>query len=183
MDVLGIGILIKGKSGIGKSEVALDLLERKHRLVADDLVVAHRRSEFLIGYSLDSPYSHYIEARGIGLIDIRSLFGIQSIRHKKRIEILIELIKGDDIDYKEFDRIRVKSLYEKILGIKIPKYIIPVTYSKNLANLIEVIALAHIANIMGESPINSINESIAKSPKSKVNTSYIDTFYFISDNE
>ena len=184
MDIYGVGILIKGESGIGKSEVALELLADSHRLVADDLVVIHKQYEFLIGYGMNSPFSYHVEARGVGLIDVKTLFGVQSIRHKKRVEIIVEFVKGEDIDYQKFDRLRMDIQFERLLGIKIPKYTIPVTSSKNLANIIELIGLSHVANIMGENPINTINEKLSmKKKQGKKDLSYIDSFYFIADNE
>ncbi|MCD6578641.1 HPr(Ser) kinase/phosphatase [bacterium] len=180
MDVFGIGILIRGKSGIGKSELAIDLLEKRHRLVADDLVIVHRNGEFITGYGLNnSPFAFHIEARGVGLINIKNLFGVEAIRVKKRVEIIIDLVSGDKIDNANFDRIRVKPQFENLLDLEIPKYTIPVTYSKNLANLIEVVALTHIATIMGQGAVDAINENINKSQKKQV----IDKYFFIADDE
>ena len=180
MDVFGVGVLIRGKSGIGKSELAIDLLEKRHRLVADDLVIIHRNGDFIIGYGLNnSPFAFHIEARGVGLINVKNLFGVESIRVKKRVEIIVELISGDKVDPKNFDRIRVKPQFEKILELEIPKYTLPVIYSKNLANLIEVIALNHIATIMGQGTMDTINEDVDKSQKKRV----IDKYFFIADDE
>ncbi len=180
MDVFGIGILIRGKSGIGKSELAIDLLEKRHRLVADDLVIVHKNGEFITGYGLNnSPFAFHIEARGVGLINVKNLFGVESIRVKKRVEIIVDLVSGDKIDNSNFDRIRVKPQFENILGIELQKYTIPVTYSKNLANLIEVIALTHIANIMGQGTMDTLNKDIVKNEKKQV----IDKYFFIADDE
>ncbi len=184
MDIFGVGLLIRGESGIGKSEVALDLLDKRHRLISDDLVILHKQEDFIIGYGRTSHFSFHVEARGVGLIDIRNLFGIKSIRMKKRVEVIVELVKGDMIDFKTFDRLRLEPSFENIFNVEIPKYTIPVTYSKNLANIVEVIALSHIANIMGENPVATINRKIAESSgKREKGDAFIDKLDFIIDNE
>ncbi len=163
VDVYGIGILITGKSGIGKSECALDLVARGHRLVADDLVKILRRGEGVImGYSAakSEKLRHHIEIRGVGIVDIYSLFGVRAIRIQKRVEVVCELVpyrKGMEIE-----RIGLEDKFTKILGVKIPLIRIPVIPGKNLALVCEVIAKTHLAKILGYHPAKTFYEEITR---------------------
>jgi HPr kinase/phosphorylase len=122
-DVYGVGLLFVGKSGIGKSECVLDLIERGHRLVADDLVMVSRRGNDLLmgrGHELQR---HHMEIRGIGIIDVAALFGIRAIRQQKRIEVVVQLEEWDDVA--SYDRTGLDSETAEILGVSIPKVTIP----------------------------------------------------------
>ncbi|MEO0098445.1 MAG: HPr(Ser) kinase/phosphatase [candidate division WOR-3 bacterium] len=163
VDIYGIGILIVGRSGIGKSECALDLVARGHRLVADDLVKVLRRGEGVImGYSAarSEKLRHHIELRGVGIVDIYSLFGVRAIRIQKRIEVVCELVpfrKGMEIE-----RIGLEDKFTKILGVKIPLVRVPVIPGKNLALVCEVIAKNHLAKILGYHPAKTFYEEISR---------------------
>ncbi|MCS7249549.1 MAG: HPr(Ser) kinase/phosphatase [candidate division WOR-3 bacterium] len=161
VDVYGIGLLIIGESGIGKSECALDLVARGHRLVADDLVKILRRGEgILMGYSAaKSPkLQHHIEIRGVGIVDIYSLFGVRAIRVQKRIEVVVELVKyKKDSDY---ERLGLEDQYTEILNVKIPLVRIPVIPGKNLALVCEVIAKNHLSKILGYHPAKTFYEEL-----------------------
>jgi HPr kinase/phosphorylase len=163
VDVYGIGILITGRSGIGKSECALDLVARGHRLVADDLVKILRRGEGVImGYSpqKSEKLRHHIELRGVGIVDIYSLFGVRAIRVQKRIEVVCELVpfrKGMEVE-----RLGIEDKYTKILGVKIPLVRVPVIPGKNLALVCEVIAKNHLSKILGYHPAKTFYEEISR---------------------
>ena len=147
MDVFGVGVLILGKSGIGKSECALDLILRGHRLVADDMVFIQKRSpSFLWGSGFDIIH-HHMEIRGLGIINIRSLFGVEAIRERKRIELVLELMEWNS--YEEYDRLGFEEEKYPILDIELPMLRIPVTPGRNLATIIEVAARNRLLKMMG----------------------------------
>ncbi len=137
LDVLGIGVLLLGKSGIGKSETALDLVVRGHRLVADDVVRIRRGGGQLTGRGAGI-LGHHMEIRGLGIINIKDLFGIASVRDAKKIELLVELHEWDAAV--EYDRLGFDTIHERILEVQIPKVRIPVRPGRNLATLVEVAA-------------------------------------------
>jgi HPr kinase/phosphorylase len=147
VDVYGIGVLITGRSGIGKSEIALDLIERGHRLVADDVVMVTRKGEgILIGAGSDV-VKNYMEIRGLGLIDVRSIFGIQAIRFQKRVEVIVELQEWhDDIEY---TRTGLDHEYISILGVNLPHIKLPIFPGKNITVIVEVIALDYLLKQYG----------------------------------
>jgi HPr kinase/phosphorylase len=147
IDVLGIGILLLGKSGIGKSECALDLVVRGYRLVADDIVEVRKKPPAsLIGSGLEL-IKHHMEIRGLGIINIKDLFGIASIRETKKIELVIELVewKSDE----EYDRLGFDDLTYEVLGVQIPLIRIPVRPGRNLTTIIEVAARNQLLKMMG----------------------------------
>jgi HPr kinase/phosphorylase len=147
MDVFGVGVLILGKSGIGKSECALDLVLRGHRLVADDMVYIQKRaSNTLIGSGFEI-IQHHMEIRGLGIINIRSLFGVEAIRERKKIELVVELIEWDTS--REYDRLGFEEEKYTILGVDLPMLKIPVTPARNLTTIIEVAARNYLLKVMG----------------------------------
>ena len=141
LDVYGVGILILGNSGIGKSECALDLVERGHRLVADDLVYIKRLANRILMGSRSEIIKHHMEIRGLGIINIESLFGVGAIRDKKRIELVIRLEDWDN--QKEYDRLGLTPSTHRIFDVDIPMFLIPVRPGRNLAVIIEVAAMNH----------------------------------------
>ena len=146
VDVYGVGVLLLGRSGIGKSETALELVKRGHRLVADDSVVIREISEELIGTSPDI-IRYFMEIRGIGIINISNMFGAGSILKEKEIDLVIELETWQE--GKEYDRLGEKAQYESILGVKKSRIVIPVKPGRNLATIIEVAARNHRLKTMG----------------------------------
>ncbi len=147
MDVYGVGVLIIGKSGIGKSECALDLILRGHRLVADDMVHIKRRApSTLIGSGFEV-IQHHMEIRGLGIINIRSLFGVEAIREQKKIELVLELVEWDH--NREYDRLGFEEEKYTILGVDLPMLRIPVTPGRNLTTIIEVAARNYLLKVMG----------------------------------
>jgi len=158
VDVYGIGLLLVGKPGIGKSEVALDLVERGHRLVADDVVMATQWDESILMGAGTDLVQHFMEVRGLGLVDIRSMFGIRAIRFQKRIEIVVNMELWDE--GKEYTRINmVKDTYE-ILGIDLPMVRVPITPGKNITVICEVIAMNYLLRHYGHDPAEVFTERL-----------------------
>jgi HPr kinase/phosphorylase len=146
-DVYGVGLLFVGESGIGKSECVLDLVERGHRLVADDLVFATRRGhDIIIGHGHEFQ-RHHMEIRGVGIIDIRALFGIRAIRQQKRIEVVVQLEAWDDS--RDYNRTGLEREDTVILGVKLPKVTIPLNPGKNITVMSEVVAMNHLLKYAG----------------------------------
>jgi HPr kinase/phosphorylase len=147
MDVFGVGLLLLGKSGIGKSECALDLILRGHRLVADDMVHIQKRSSSSVIGSGFEVIQHHMEIRGLGILNIRSLFGVEAIREKKKIELVLELMEWDA--HREYDRLGFEEEKFSILGVELPMLRIPVTPARNLTTIIEVAVRNHLLKVMG----------------------------------
>lgn len=146
-DVYGVGLLFVGRSGIGKSECVLDLVERGHRLVADDLVyVSKRGNDVLIGRGHELQ-QHHMEIRGIGIIDVKALFGIRAARQQKRIEVVVQL--EDWHEQGKYDRTGLDSSETEVLGVKLPKVVVPLNAGKNITVLSEVVAMNHLLKYSG----------------------------------
>jgi HPr kinase/phosphorylase len=164
-DVFGVGLLLVGKSGIGKSECVLDLVERGHRFVADDLVIARRRGRNVVlgrGHDLQQ---HHMEIRGVGLIDIPALFGVRAVRHQKRIEVVVQLEewRHDAV----VDRTGLDGETTDILGVPIPRITIPLNPGKNITVIAEVIAMHHLLKWSGIDPAERFNEALIKQMRDK----------------
>ncbi|HEX9939160.1 MAG TPA: HPr(Ser) kinase/phosphatase [Longimicrobium sp.] len=157
-DVYGVGLLFVGTSGVGKSEAVLDLVERGHRLVADDLVIATRRGhEVLIGKGHDLQ-RHHMEIRGVGIIDVQRLFGIRAIRLQKRIEVVVQLEVWDaDAAY---DRTGLDPQFMDILGVPVPKVTIPLVPGKNITVVCEVVAMNHLLKFAGHDTAALFNKRL-----------------------
>lgn len=158
VDVYGVGLLFTGRSGIGKSECALDLIERGHRLVADDIVEITRSGEDVIIGRYRDVLRHHLEIRGIGVIDVQALFGIRAIRMQKRVEVEVQLQQWDDnVDY---ERMGLENRYAEILGVNIPQVIVPLFPGKNITVISEVIALNFMLKIYGYDAAQVLNDRI-----------------------
>lgn len=166
VDVYGIGILIVGKSGIGKSEVALDLVERGHRLVADDVVMLTKKSSVLMA-SATQMSKHFMEIRGLGIIDVMSMFGIRSVRYQKRLEVVMELTLWDDND--DVNRTGLDHDTITILDLDLPSIKLPITPGKNITVIAEVIAMNHLLKHYGYDPAIAFQERIQSSIAEKMN--------------
>ncbi|MBD3221346.1 HPr(Ser) kinase/phosphatase [bacterium] len=161
VDVYGVGLLITGRSGIGKSECALDLVERGHRLVADDIVEVTRTNDDVLIGRFRPLLRHNIEIRGIGVIDVQAIFGIHAIRMQKRIEVAVELQEWDDtVDY---ERVGMERRTTSILGVEIPQVVLPLNPGKNITVISEVIALDFMLKVYGYDAARVLNERIVKS--------------------
>lgn len=147
MDVLGVGVLITGKSGIGKSECALDLVMRGHRLVADDMVFIKKKMPAVLSGQAEESLQYLMEIRGLGIINIKDLYGVSAIRDKKIVDMQLELMEWDESH--EYDRLGVDDRSVTILGIEIPHIIIPVRPGRNLGSIIEVAARNNLLKGMG----------------------------------
>lgn len=157
VDILGLGVLIVGESGIGKSECALDLVARGHRLVADDTVEIRRRAESIVIGSCPELTRHHMEVRGLGLINIRDLFGVASTRSSKRVELVVQLDRWDQ--GREYDRLGIEEVTYDLLGLKVPLIQMPVGPGRNLAILVEVAARNQLLRMRG---INAARELVAR---------------------
>ena len=147
VDVYGVGMLLVGRSGIGKSEIALDLIERGHRLVADDVVMITRKGEGILMGSGTDLVKHFMEIRGLGLIDVRSMFGIRAIRFQKRVELVIELKEWrPDEDY---TRTGLDDSGVDILDVQLPHVELPIFPGKNVTVICEVISLNYLLKHYG----------------------------------
>jgi len=158
VDVYGIGLLLIGKPGIGKSEVALDLVERGHRLVADDVVIATKREEAILMGAGTELVQHFMEVRGLGLVDIRSMFGIRAIRFQKRIEVVVNMQLWDS--EKEYTRINMVEDTHELLGVDLPMVQVPITPGKNITVICEVIAMNYLLRHYGYDPAEVFTERL-----------------------
>ncbi|HHW89964.1 MAG TPA: HPr(Ser) kinase/phosphatase [Clostridiales bacterium] len=158
MDMYGVGVLITGNSGIGKSENALELIQRGHRLVADDAVIIKRVHDRLIG-SAPENIRYLMEVRGIGIIDVRNMYGVGAVKLTKVIDMVLELERWDD--NKEYDRLGITQNIE-ILGHHLPKILVPVRPGRNLAVILEVAARDHRLKSMGFSALDELNNRLMK---------------------
>lgn len=134
LGMYGLGVLLFGESGIGKSECALDLITRGHRLISDDTVIIKKIGKKLEGYAPELTAGH-IEIRGLGIINIRDLFGVSSVEPSKKIDLCIELKNWSDVE--EIDRLGLETKEQEILEIKIPKFLLPVSTGRNISTLVE----------------------------------------------
>ena len=159
-DVYGVGLLFVGRSGIGKSECVLDLVERGHRLVADDVVqVSRRGNDVLIGRGHELQ-RHYMEIRGVGLVDIPAIFGIRAVRQQKRIEVVVHL---EDWDASAaVDRTGLDQETVEIMEVAIPKARVLLNPGKNITVICEVIAMNHLLKYSGVDPAERFNERLIK---------------------
>lgn len=156
VDVYGVGMLFIGKSGIGKSETALDLVERGHRLVADDAVkVTRRYGNILLGAG-NQILRHNMEIRGIGIIDVERIFGIRAVRETKRIEVQVNLEEWDP--HKAYERLGLDDATTTMLGVSIPVVTIPIFPGKNITVISEVVALNYLVKVAGYHPARMLEE-------------------------
>jgi len=163
VDIYGVGALLIGKPGTGKSECALDLIERGHRFVVDDLVKIMQRGGMIIGSGAEKSerLRHHIEIRGVGLVDMYRLFGVKSVRRRKRIEVVIELVLWDDVQG-DFERIGIQRKTKTILGVEIPRYVVPLTPGKNISVIAEVIAMHHLLELRGINPAGEYDRELKR---------------------
>ncbi|MCF6270710.1 MAG: HPr(Ser) kinase/phosphatase [Melioribacteraceae bacterium] len=181
VDVYGVGMLFVGKSGIGKSEVALDLVERGHRLVADDVVILTKKGEgILMGAGTDVA-SHFMEIRGVGIIDIRSMFGVRAIRFQKRVEVVIEIELWDPDE--AYTRTGLDDSKIPIMDVNLPYVKLPIVSGKNITVVAEVIALNYLLKHYDYDAAKVLSERIQKKMKGKGNLSSTNVDYFEHDFE
>ena len=160
LDVFGVGILIIGKSGIGKSECALDLVLRGHRLVADDIVNVKKQPPSALFGNGSEIIKYHMEIRGLGIINIRDLFGISAVRDRKLIEVAIELTEWDP--NVEYDRLGVDEMRYNLLDVNLPLIQIPVRPGRNLSAIIEVASRNHLLKLGGHHSAREFQEKLGK---------------------
>jgi HPr kinase/phosphorylase len=176
-DVYGVGLLFTGASGIGKSECVLDLVERGHRLVADDVVIARRKGADVLLGSGHPLQRHYMEIRGVGLIDVRAIFGIRAVRQQKRIEVVVHLNP-----WKEgmpVERTGLDVEMTEILGVAVPRVKLSLNPGKNITVVAEVIAMNHLLRYAGEDPAQAFNDRLKGHLRDKADVQR----YLLDDDE
>ena len=160
VDLYGIGVLIKGPCSIGKSETALELVQRGHRLVADDAVDIKKVDETILLGQAPELLRHFLEIRGIGIIDVRSLYGVGAVKNSKSIDIVAYLEEWDENKY--YDRLGLDKEYEEILGVKVEKLVVPVKPGRNTAMVLEVAAMNFRQRGMGYDAAQEFNKKLSK---------------------
>ena len=161
VEVYGIGILINGHSGVGKSETALELVERGHRLVADDIIdIRCVNGNILMGRGANSMISHHMEIRGLGIINISQLYGVGAIRDQKEVQLIVQL--EDWNANKSYDRLGNEQKYNELLGVKVPVIEIPVKPGRNLPIIIEAAAMNERLKNMGYNSAKEFNQNVLK---------------------
>jgi HPr kinase/phosphorylase len=154
LDILGLGVLITGESGVGKSECGLELIGRGHRLVSDDIVDVRRRAESVIIGTSPALTRYHMEVRGIGLINVKDLFGVASTRSSKRVELVVQFERWDPT--REYERLGLDETYFDILGVPISTVQMPVAPGRNLAILVEVAVRNHLLRSKGQSAAQAL---------------------------
>jgi HPr kinase/phosphorylase len=150
VDVFGVGLLLLGKSGIGKSECALELVLRGHRLVADDVVLCDWRPPGVVFGAAATLLRHHIEARGLGVLNVKALFGVTSVRDRKSIDVVVRLVEWDE--NAEYDRLGVEDKYHTILGTPIRELTVPVRPGRDMGSILEVAARNELLRRSGDHP-------------------------------
>ena len=158
VDVYGVGVLIRGESGIGKSELALELIKRGHRLVTDDAVEIRKVSDDTLVGNAPSITKHLLELRGIGIIDIKSLYGVQSVKETQNIDLVITLEEWEK--GKEYDRLGMEEEYTEFLGNKVKCHTIPIRPGRNLAVIVESTSINHRQTQMGYNAAEELNRRL-----------------------
>lgn len=165
VDVYGVGIMFVGRSGIGKSEIALDLVERGHRLVADDVVMLTKKRESVLMGTGTSMVQHFMEIRGLGIIDIRQMFGIRSIRFQKRLEIIVALEEWDS--EREYTRTGLDEEPFEIMGVEVSNVKLPIFPGKNITVIAEVVAINYLLRTYGYDSAKIFSDKLGDRIKSK----------------
>jgi HPr kinase/phosphorylase len=186
VDVYGVGILFVGRSGIGKSEVVLDLVERGHRLVADDVVMLTKKRESILMGTATQLAKHFMEIRGLGVINIRQMFGIRSIRFQKRLEIIVEL--SDWSPDEEYTRLGMEEVPSNLMGVEISTVKLPIFPGKNITVIAEVVALNYLLRTYGYDSSKVFSDTLQNEirKKSEPKSAFQDQriiSWFQSDNE
>ncbi len=158
IDVYGVGVLLIGKSGVGKSECALELVERGHRFIADDVVIIKRVEEYILMGSGSAILKHHMEIRGLGIINIRDIFGIRSIKNRERVELVVVLEEWDS--NKQYDRLGLEEQVYPILDIEVPNIVVPVRPGRNIPIIVETAALNQRLKRLGTFSAQELDSSI-----------------------
>ncbi len=167
VDIYSVGMLITGPSAIGKSELTLDLIERGHQMVADDAVCITKIGTNELEGASNNILSYHMEIRGVGIIDVRRMFGVRGVRGKKKIDVVVNLELWDD--QREYERIGVDDKTTNILGVNVPLVELPIFGGKNITVIAEVIAMNHKLKQQGENPAKEFNDQLIASMQNKMN--------------
>ena len=165
VDVYGIGLLFSGRSGIGKSEIAIDLVERGHRLVADDVVLVSRKMQGIVVGSSGETLRDHMEIRGLGILNVRNMFGVRAVRLQKRIEVVVKLVEWDESA--TYDRIGLDEDWISILDVEVPQVTVPIYPGKNITVIAETIALNYQLKIQGYNTAQEFNRRLVEQMKQK----------------
>ncbi len=177
IDILGIGVLLQGKSGVGKSECALEMILRGYRLVADDIIkVRFKLPSVVFGEGMDLLHYH-MEIRGLGILNIKHLFGVAAIRERKKIDLVVELVQWED--GKEYDRLGVEEKTFNIHGVELPFVRIPVAPGRNISTIVEVAARNQLLKEMGYHSARAFQELLEKR---MAETAHLHAHTIIGDN-
>lgn len=160
VDIMGVGVMLKGPSGVGKSEVALELVIRGHRLVADDIVEVRKRPPDAVFGSPSDIIQHHMEIRGLGIINVRDLFGVSAVRQLKKIELVVELVNWAEDE--EYERLGVDDQYETLLGVNLPKIVLPLRPGQVIATLVEVSARDRLLKDQGIHSARQFQERLSQ---------------------
>ncbi len=165
VDVFEIGLLILGSSGVGKSEVALELIMRGHRLVADDVVECHYRPPGMVFGGPADLLRHHLEVRGLGILNIKNLFGVTAVRDRKRIDVVVRLdeaaVEGD------YDRLGLDQRHHRLLGIDVPELVVPVRPGRDMASILEIAARNELLKQAGHHPAGELAQRIEGSMRAR----------------
>jgi HPr kinase/phosphorylase len=160
LDILGLGVLLTGESGIGKSECALDLVSRGHRLVADDVVEIRCRGQAILIGTCPELTRHHVEVRGLGLINVTDLFGVAATRSSKRVELVVRLERRDE--GRDYDRLGLDTAITDILGVTVPLVLMPIAPGRNVAMLVEVAARTQLLRSRGRHAAQLLTERLER---------------------
>lgn len=167
VEVYGLGIVITGKSGVGKSECALELVKRGHRLVADDIIFVKRRQHYLVGSSNDILRNH-IELRGVGILDLSKMFGLTVIRPRKKIDLFIDFMEYSDwTTHETTDRLGSANARRELMGVSVAQAICPVSPGRNMAEIVELVAKNYILKLLGHDSTAVFTNTVSNIAKEK----------------
>ena len=172
LDVFEVGVLLTGASGLGKSELALELISRGHSLVADDAIELHRTAPEVLEGRCPTMLRDFLEVRGLGVLNIRHIFGETSIRPKKQLKLIIQLMPADDDYMKTLDRLSIRTETETILNVKIRSVVLPVAAGRNLAVLVEAAVRNYILQLRGKDSTKEFlerHQAMMNKPDSELN--------------
>lgn len=172
LDVFEVGVLLTGASGLGKSELALELISRGHSLVADDAIELHRTAPEVLEGRCPTMLRDFLEVRGLGVLNIRHIFGETSIRPKKQLKLIIQLVPADDDYMKTLDRLSIRTETETILNVKIRSVVLPVAAGRNLAVLVEAAVRNYILQLRGKDSTKEFlerHQAMMNKPDSELN--------------
>ena len=165
VDLLGLGVLILGESGIGKSECALDLIARGHRLVADDIVDVRRRAESFLDGSAPEAARFFMEVRGVGLIDVQALFGVSAVCTTKQLGLVVQLERWDST--REYERLGLDDHRHELLSVRVPLIRMPVAPGRSIATLVEVAARNELLKARGYHPARELTDRLARAQRAQ----------------